>query len=124
MLEQQAAVSKLISFESAHEDWELQIRLVMAGFRVDVLPEFLLYFRKTESGLSRTSSEYEAKRRLIETYENELAKVGLRGMAVTLIALLKRREELEIALRENEEARARRLHGLVGEMLRRRTKSS
>jgi glycosyltransferase involved in cell wall biosynthesis len=109
---------------AAHEDWELQIRLVMAGFRVDVLPEFLLYFRKTESGLSRTSSEYEAKRRLIETYENELAKVGLRGMAVTLIALLKRREELEIALRENEEARARRLHGLVGEMLRRRTKSS
>jgi O-antigen biosynthesis protein len=109
---------------AAHEDWELQIRLVMAGLRVDVLPEFLLYFRKTESGLSRTSSEYEAKRRLIETYEDELARVGLRGMAATLIALLKRREELEKAVKENEEARARRLHGLVGEMLRRRAKGS
>jgi glycosyltransferase involved in cell wall biosynthesis/GT2 family glycosyltransferase len=106
---------------AAHEDWELQIRLVMAGFKVDVLPEFLLYFRKSETGLSRTSSEYDAQRRLIETYEDELAKVGLRGLAATLIALLKRREQLEAAVKENEESRAKRLHSLVGDMLRRRT---
>jgi glycosyltransferase involved in cell wall biosynthesis/GT2 family glycosyltransferase len=105
---------------AAHEDWELQIRLLMAGFRVDVLPEFLLYFRKTETGLSRTSSDYDAKQRLIQTYENELAKIGLRGVASTVAALLKGREVLEKALRES--ARASRLQGLVEEMLRRRTK--
>lgn len=109
---------------AAHEDWELQIRLLMAGFRVDVLPEYLLYFRKTASGLSLTSSEYAAKQRLIDTYEVELAKVGLHGMAATLIALLKRREELELALRERMTADTRRLHGLVGEMLRRRATGS
>jgi glycosyltransferase involved in cell wall biosynthesis/GT2 family glycosyltransferase len=108
----------------AHEDWELQIRLVMAGFRVDVLPEYLLYFRKTEAGLSRTSSGYEAKLRLIETYEDALAKVGLRGIAATVVALMNRREELEAAIKENEESRARRLHGLVGEMLRAKGRSS
>lgn len=96
----------------------------MAGLRVDVLPEFLLYFRKTETGLSRTSSEYDAKRRLIETYEDHLARAGLRGLAATLIALLKRREELEIAVRENQQSRERRLHGLVGEMLRKRSTGS
>jgi O-antigen biosynthesis protein len=105
---------------AAHEDWELQIRLLMAGFRVDVLPEYLLFFRKTESGLSQTSSEFEAKRRLTQTYDNELAKVGLRGLAPTLVALVKRRDELEAAVRENEESRSKHLHQILEKMLRAR----
>lgn len=107
---------------AAHEDWELQIRLLMAGFRVDVLPEFLLYFRKTETGLSRTSSDYDAKQRLIQTYENELATIGMHGVASTVIALRKRCDALEKTLRES--AGAGRLHGLVEELLRRRKQGS
>lgn len=106
---------------AAHEDWELQIRLVMGGYRVDVLPECLLYFRQSAGGLSRTSGQYEAMQRLIGTYEDALGKVGLRGIATTAVALLKRRLELEIAVRDNEKSRAARLHGLVGEMLRRKS---
>ena len=105
---------------AAHEDWELQIRLVAAGYHVDVLPEFLLYFRQAEGGLSRTSSEYEARQRLNDTYEDALGKVGLRGVATAVVALLKRRQELEAAVKENEEASATRLHSLVGELLRRK----
>ncbi len=106
---------------AAHEDWELQIRLVMAGYQVDVLPEFLLYFRQSEGGLSRTSGQYEARQRLIETYEDALNKVGLRGLATAVVTLLQRRRELEIAVKDNEDSRAARLHGLVGDMLRRKS---
>ena len=108
---------------AAHEDWELQVRLIAGGYRVDVLPEFLLYFRQTEGGLSRSSGQYEAMQRLIETYEDALGKVGLRGLATTVVALLKRWRELEIAVRDNEDSRAARLHGLVGEMLRRKSRA-
>ncbi|HEX3744649.1 MAG TPA: glycosyltransferase [Bryobacteraceae bacterium] len=106
---------------AAHEDWELLIRLTMAGYKVDVLPEYLLYFRRREGGLSQTSTDYEAKRRLIDTYEDQLAKVGLRGFATSLIALLQRRRDLEAAFRDSRDARTTRLHGLVGEMLRRKS---
>jgi glycosyltransferase involved in cell wall biosynthesis len=106
---------------AAHEDWELQIRLAMGGYRVDVLPEYLLYFRRREGGLSHTSPDYEAKQRLIDTYEDELGKIGLRGFATSLVALLKGRQALEIAVRDNRDARTVRLHGLVGDMLRRKS---
>ena len=92
----------------------------MAGYRLDVLPEYLLYFRRRESGLSHTSADYEAKRRLIDTYEDALGKVGLRGLAASMIALLKHQQELEAALLDKQDARTARLHGLVGEMLRRK----
>jgi GT2 family glycosyltransferase/glycosyltransferase involved in cell wall biosynthesis len=107
---------------AAHEDWELQIRLLLAGFRVDVLPEFLLRFRQSETGLSRTSSEYHAKRRLLETYEAALSQVGLRGMASVVTALGKRRDALETAARESESGK--RLHVLLGELLRRKAQGS
>jgi glycosyltransferase involved in cell wall biosynthesis len=106
---------------AAHEDWELQIRLAMGGYRVDVLPEYLLYFRRREGGLSHTSPDYEAKQRLIDTYADELGKIGLRGLATSLVALLKGRQALEMAVRESRDARTVRLHGLVADMLRRKS---
>jgi GT2 family glycosyltransferase/glycosyltransferase involved in cell wall biosynthesis len=105
---------------AAHEDWELQIRLVQAGFSVDVLPEFLLYFRKTQAGLSVTSDAYEAMRRLLDTYEASLTTVGLRGLATNVIALQKRCEKLEVALKTVQDSRTRLLNGLAKEMLRRK----
>jgi glycosyltransferase involved in cell wall biosynthesis/GT2 family glycosyltransferase len=93
---------------AAHEDWELQVRLLIAGFRVDVLPEPLLYFRKSATGLSVSSNEYEAKRRLIDTYEDLLNRIGLRGLATTLAAL------------QWQPPPPNTLHHLVGEVLRRK----
>lgn len=104
---------------AAHEDWELQLRLVHAGFRVDVLPEFLLYFRKLEGGLSLASDVYEARRRLLDTFDAQLAPVGLHGLATAFTALLQRHQRLEEALRDLHQSRARLLNGVAKQMLRR-----
>jgi len=103
---------------AAHEDWELQIRLVQAGFRVDVLPEYLLYFRKSSAGLSLTSDAYEAKRRLLDTYEDALSTAGLRGLATSVVALQRRCEKLEAAVKTIQGSRDRLLNGLAKEMRR------
>jgi glycosyltransferase involved in cell wall biosynthesis len=78
---------------AAHEDWELQVRLLMAGYKSDVLPECLLYFRQPDGGLAKTSADYPAKQRLIDVYEEQLAQVGLKGMGRAMHALFRRSQE-------------------------------
>lgn len=92
---------------AAHEDWELVARLLLAGFACDAVPEVLFHFRRQEGGLSRTSDDFAAKRRLVECYEEALAGVGLHGLAGTAFALHRRCQELEAALRRQAPARLR-----------------
>ena len=109
---------------AAHEDWELQIRLLLRGFRTDVVPEFLLQFRRLEDGLARTSEEFPAKRRLIDAYEEQLGPVGLHGMANTVHALYRRCQELEEAARAEVPLELRmRLHDRVREILSKKPRS-
>ncbi|MGA3204753.1 MAG: glycosyltransferase [Bryobacteraceae bacterium] len=96
---------------AAHEDWELQVRLLLAGYRTDVIPEFLLYFRQLHDGLALTSDDFAAKRRLIDTYDAEFARLGLHGAANTMRALYRRCQQLEEAGRE--QALRLRLHDRV-----------
>jgi hypothetical protein len=72
---------------AAHEDWELQARLAMAGYTIDVLPEYLHFYRVVEDGLARMSADFPAKHRMIETYDRQLASAGLYGMANAMYAL-------------------------------------
>lgn len=69
---------------AGHEDYELFIKLQMAGFDVDVLPEHLHIKREVPTSLSKTMSIYAAKRRVIDAYEKKLEPIGLQGMAATL----------------------------------------
>jgi hypothetical protein len=85
---------------SGHEDWELQARLLTHGRRTDVLPECLLYFRQLAGGLSRNNTEFPARQRLIEAYEQHLARVGLQGLALTAHTMRRRCQELEERLRQ------------------------
>ena len=82
----------------AHEDWELQVRLLLAGYRSDVVPECLLYFRRLADGLANTSEDYPAKQRLVDAYEERLACIGLHGAAWLIHALQRRCRQLEQAL--------------------------
>jgi hypothetical protein len=59
---------------------------------------------------------------LLETYEAAVSQVGLRGMASVVTALGKRRDALETAARESESGK--RLHVLLGELLRRKAQGS
>ena len=69
---------------AAHEDWELQVKLTSAGYRTDVVPEYLYYYRQTGNSLSRNVDPVRAKRRVIEQFDEQLATVGLHGAATTL----------------------------------------
>jgi O-antigen biosynthesis protein len=102
---------------AAHEDWELQVRLLLAGYRTDVVPEFLLYFRRLADGLASTSVEFLAKRRLVDTYEEHFARIGFYGVANTMLALQKRCQELEKAAREQVPPDLQRLQDRVRKML-------
>ena len=42
--------------DAGHEDWEFYVRLALAGFRIDILPELLQYYRQVEDGLARDAS--------------------------------------------------------------------
>jgi O-antigen biosynthesis protein len=95
---------------AAHEDWELHARLAFEGYKTDVIPEYLHFYRQLDDSLWRRSDRFVAKRRMIDTYEKYLGKVGLYGAANAAWSLhseaqtLKSRVwELETQLRETED---------------------
>jgi GT2 family glycosyltransferase len=68
-------------YGAAHEDWELTLRLALAGFRVDVIPEYLHLYRMGASSLSQTTDPNAARGRLLEAYESHLRANRLGGLA-------------------------------------------
>jgi O-antigen biosynthesis protein len=50
------------------EDWELFIKLVNAGYRVDVLPEYLFYYRHRGESRMRTTNSYRNRQRVLRQY--------------------------------------------------------
>ncbi len=103
---------------AAHEDWELQARLVMAGFDSDVLPEYLHHYRQLPDGLAKTSDGFLAKRRIIDCYEEQFSRIGMHGMGGLVYALYRRCQELEGAVREDVPLELRmRLHERLTKML-------
>jgi glycosyltransferase involved in cell wall biosynthesis len=73
--------------DAGHEDWEMHIRLTMAGYRTDVIPEFLHYYRVVDDGLARSFVDFTAKQRIIDTFDRRMAQVGLSGAANAMYAL-------------------------------------
>jgi GT2 family glycosyltransferase len=85
---------------AGHEDWELYVRLALAGYRVDVLPELLHFYRQTEGSLARTLPSEPARKRLLDAYEDTLSTAGLKGAALALAGLYRRGQEMERELRQ------------------------
>jgi glycosyltransferase involved in cell wall biosynthesis len=67
-----------------HEDWELYIRLSLAGYKVDMMADLLQFYRQVEGGVARLFFTDPARRRLVEPYEEKLRTVGLAGAARAL----------------------------------------
>ncbi len=72
---------------AGHEDWELYVRLTLAGYKVDVLPDLLQFYRQVEGSLARTLPSEASKRRLLNAYEEKMAEAGLAGGALALAGL-------------------------------------
>jgi glycosyltransferase involved in cell wall biosynthesis len=83
---------------AGHEDWELYVRLTLAGYKVDVLPELLQFYRQVEGSLARTLPAESAKRRLLDAYEQELQGVGLQGGALALAGLYRSTQAMKVEI--------------------------
>ena len=90
---------------AAHEDWELHARLALGGYRTDVIPEYLHFYRQIDDSLSRRADRFIAKRRMIETFDRSLGQVGLYGTANAIWALYTETQELKSLAREAEAER-------------------
>jgi O-antigen biosynthesis protein len=83
-----------------HEDWEFYVRLALAGYKVDVLPELLQFYRQSEDSLARTLPSESATRRLLDAYEDALSAAGLKGAALALAGIHKSANEMESDIRK------------------------
>ncbi|QRY65483.1 glycosyltransferase (plasmid) [Ensifer sp. PDNC004] len=50
------------------EDWDLLARLCLAGHQLDVCPKDLFWYRHTDAGFSRNTSEYQNNLRVLRAY--------------------------------------------------------
>jgi hypothetical protein len=62
------------------EDWEILAKMVLEGYRVDVIPEVLFYYRVRQDSLYRTRDHYEYMLRPLRVYARQLQKVGLQHL--------------------------------------------
>jgi glycosyltransferase involved in cell wall biosynthesis len=69
-----AALRAVAGFETdrdtSFEDWEVFVKLINAGFRVDVLPDSLFYYRRRDAGFSRATSAYRNHQRVLRQFVN------------------------------------------------------
>jgi glycosyltransferase involved in cell wall biosynthesis len=54
--------------DTSNEDWEAFVKLAGAGYRLDVLPEHLFFYRHLDSGFSRVTSPYRNHRRVLRQF--------------------------------------------------------
>jgi glycosyltransferase involved in cell wall biosynthesis/GT2 family glycosyltransferase len=83
-----------------HEDWEFYVRTRLAGYKVNVLPELLQFYRQVEGSLARSISQDSSKRRLLSAYEDSLRPLGLEGAALALEGLTRTANKLEQRIAE------------------------
>lgn len=57
--------------DSSFEDWEAFVKLDQAGFGIDVLPEYLFYYRHREEGFSRVTRQYANHERVLRRFRQE-----------------------------------------------------
>lgn len=54
--------------DTSFEDWEVFVKLVNSGRRVEVLPDFLFYYRHRDQGFSRATNGYRNHQRVLRRY--------------------------------------------------------
>jgi glycosyltransferase involved in cell wall biosynthesis len=54
--------------DTSFEDWEVFVKLVNAGQRVEVLPDFLFYYRHRDTGFSRATNAYRNHQRVLRRF--------------------------------------------------------
>ena len=96
--------------DTSFEDWEVFVKLVNLGRRVEVLPDFLFYYRHRDAGFSRVTNAYRNQQRVLRRFtEIECLPEHERALLWNwLVGSQQRLAELETennALKENSAGR-------------------
>ncbi|MBZ0295086.1 MAG: glycosyltransferase, partial [Anaerolineae bacterium] len=75
------------------EDWEILARLSFAGYKIDVIPEVLFFYRYLPDSLNRTANEYESITRALRVYADQLEKIGLHHLIPWIYQVYKDSQE-------------------------------
>jgi O-antigen biosynthesis protein len=89
---------------ATHEDYDFLLRLVLAGYRLDVVPEVLFYYRLTGNSLIRTTDEYRNRLRIQRTYARRMRDANLPGLVPYLAGMHDRGKPVEFLLSELRQA--------------------
>ncbi|MBZ0298028.1 MAG: glycosyltransferase [Anaerolineae bacterium] len=79
------------------EDYEFLAKLVFEGYRMDVIPEFLFFYRHLATSLQRVTSRYQNTMRVQKVYRKQLDKVQLGQLSPLVYGLHLRAMELPYA---------------------------
>jgi len=63
------------------EDYEFIVRMALAGFRVDVVPETLHFYRDVQGGVSKVTDRFSNHQRILRNYRPVFHELGLHGLA-------------------------------------------
>jgi len=77
------------------EDQELLTLASLSGYKLDVIPRALFFYRWREDGRNNTSDPFENQCRVARVYEERLRTVGLEGLASLILGLEGRAAALE-----------------------------
>lgn len=89
---------------ATHEDYDFLLRLVLGGYRLDVVPEILFYYRLTGNGLTKTTDEFRNRLRVQRTYARLLQQGQLQGLVPYLAGMHARGKPVEFLLSELRQA--------------------
>jgi len=73
--------------ELGHEDRHFFTRLALVGYKIDAVPEYLLFYRHRENSRLREIDLYDSETRILRLYEERLKAVGLEDVAPLVMGL-------------------------------------
>ncbi len=59
------------------EDYELFVRLSLNGHKIDVIPEYLFYYRQRADGMLRTTNNYANQMRVLRQYQKKFKEINM-----------------------------------------------
>jgi glycosyltransferase involved in cell wall biosynthesis len=92
--------------DTSWEDWEAFVKLVNSGYRVDVVPDHLFYYRHLESGFSRATNSYANHQRVLRQFFR-VDRLPTAERVALWTALASFRQQLDTLKQENEVLRDR-----------------
>ncbi len=92
--------------DTSYEDWEAFVKLVHAGNRLDVVPDFLFYYRHRDASFSRATDRVRNHQRVLRRYF-EIERLPPTERVALWSALVGFQQRLESLEQENADLRCR-----------------